>query len=163
MLLEFVLFQIADAIDFNIQRNAAVAGFAQANTATSTPEETKALIEHSIVQAVGYSLAGLNFSKVKKAIEKEVVSSYYDFLINQEKFFITKELLKTATENAKVTLGMYKNGKISILELLNVHSKLEEAKLNYVESKYSWFTYRAKLLNAIGKLDLNNVINIGEF
>lgn len=70
-LLEFVLFQIADAIDFNIQRNAAVAGFAQANTATSTPEETKALIEHSIVQAVGYSLAGLNFSKVKKAIEKE--------------------------------------------------------------------------------------------
>ena len=105
----------------------------------------------------------LQINATKKAIEKEVVSSYYDFLINQEKFFITKELLKTATENAKVTLGMYKNGKISILELLNVHSKLEEAKLNYVESKYSWFTYRAKLLNAIGKLDLNNVINIGEF
>src|SRR5699024_3649512 len=55
-LLEFVLFQIADAIDFNIQRNAAVAGFAQTSTATSTPEETKALIEHSIVQAVGYNL-----------------------------------------------------------------------------------------------------------
>lgn len=99
----------------------------------------------------------------KKNIEKEVLSSYYDFVINQEKFFITKELLKTATENAKVMLGMYKNGKISILELLNAQAKLEEVKINFVESKYNWFIYRAKLLNAIGRLSLSNIINIYEF
>lgn len=102
-------------------------------------------------------------NSTRKTIEKEVVSAYYDFVINQEKFFITKDLLKTATENAKVMLGMYKNGKISILELLNAQAKLEEAKISFVESKYDWFIYRVKLLDSIGKLNLNNVININEF
>lgn len=105
----------------------------------------------------------LEINSTRKIIEKEVLSAYYDFIINQEKFFVTKELLKTATESAKVMLGMYKNGKISILELLNAQAKLEDAKMNFVESKYNWFIYRAKLLDSIGKLNLNNVININEF
>lgn len=69
MLLELVLFNLADAIDFNTQRDIAVAGFAQASVAKSE-EETKALIDHSIVQSIGYSLTNLNFSKLKKSIEK---------------------------------------------------------------------------------------------
>lgn len=69
-LLEFVLFQVADAIDFKTQKDIAVASFAKAATA-KTDEETKALIDHSIIQSIGYSLNGLNFTKFKKAVEKE--------------------------------------------------------------------------------------------
>lgn len=68
-LLEFVLFQVADAIDFKTQKDIAVAGFAQASVATATEEETKALVDRSIIQAIGYNLGGLNYNKFKKAIE----------------------------------------------------------------------------------------------
>ena len=69
-LLELVLFNLADSINFETQRDVAVAGFAQASLA-KTEEETKALIDHSIVQSIGYTIAGLNFSRLKKSIEKQ--------------------------------------------------------------------------------------------
>jgi DNA gyrase subunit B len=69
-LLELVLFNLADSISFETQRDVAVAGFAQASSA-ATEEETKALVNHSIAQSIGYTIAGLNFNKLKKSIEKE--------------------------------------------------------------------------------------------
>lgn len=105
----------------------------------------------------------LKIEELKKEISNEVLAAYYDFETNQNKFFISKELLRTATENAKVSFGMYKNGKASILDVLNAQAKLEDAKLQFINSKYSWLIYRIRLLKAIGKLNIDNILNMEKF
>ena len=96
----------------------------------------------------------------EKDISKEVWDAYQDFNTNQVSYFIAKDLLETATENAKVSLGMYKNGKASILDVLDAQNQLQTAKVNFINSKYNWLIYRMKLLKTIGKMDLENIINI---
>ena len=96
----------------------------------------------------------------EKDISKEVWNAYQDFNTNQVSYFIAKDLLETATENAKVSLGMYKNGKASILDVLDAQNQLQTAKVNFINSKYNWLIYRMKLLKTIGKMDLENIINI---
>lgn len=105
----------------------------------------------------------IKIEELKKEIANEVLAAYYDFETNQNKFFISKDLLRTATENAKVSFGMYKNGKSSILDVLNAQAKLEDAKLQFINSKYSWLIYRIKLLKAIGKLNIDNIVNMEKF
>ena len=98
----------------------------------------------------------------EKDISNEVWNAYQDFNTNQVSYFIAKDLLETATENAKVSLGMYKNGKASILDVLDAQNQLQTAKVNFINSKYNWLIYRMKLLKTIGKMDLENIININE-
>ncbi len=98
----------------------------------------------------------------EKDISNEVWNTYQDFNTNQVSYFIAKDLLETATENAKVSLGMYKNGKASILDVLDAQNQLQTAKVNFINSKYNWLIYRMKLLKTIGKMDLENIININE-
>ena len=68
-LLELVLYMIADSIDFETEREIAVASFAKAATVEDA-EDVKNFVNSSIVQSVKYSLVGLNYSKFKSAIEK---------------------------------------------------------------------------------------------
>jgi len=69
-LLELVLFNIADAIDFRTQSEIAAASFAKASI-TNDPEEIKGIVQTSIIKNVQYNLTGLNFNKFKSAIEKQ--------------------------------------------------------------------------------------------
>lgn len=104
----------------------------------------------------------LQIKQLEKQISNEVWSCYQDFNTNQVAFMASKNLLKSAEENAKINLGMYKNGKASILEVLDSQSQLKEARMEFINSKYNWIVYRIKLLKTMGKMDLNNIINIGD-
>lgn len=99
-------------------------------------------------------------NQLEKKILNEVWEVYNDFDVSQTSYFIAKDLLKSAMENFKVNLGMYKNGKASILEVLDSQNQLEKAKFEFVNSKYNWLIYRMKLLRVVGKMNLDNIINI---
>lgn len=104
----------------------------------------------------------VQIEQFRKRVVNEVMSAYYDFESNQKKYFLAKEALETASENAKVSLGMYKNGRASILDVMNANSTLEEAKFNFIDAKYSWLIYRIRLMKAAGKMNMNNLNNLAE-
>ncbi len=104
----------------------------------------------------------LQIKQLEKQISNEVWSCYQDFNTNQVAFVASKNLLKSAEENAKINFGMYKNGKASILEVLDSQSQLKDAKMEFINAKYNWIVYKIKLLKTIGKMNLNNIINIGD-
>lgn len=102
----------------------------------------------------------LQIEQLEKEIANEVWNAFYDFDTTQKSYFISKELLKTAEENAKVELGRYKNNKGSMLDVLNAQSQLENARYEFITSKYNLLIYRVGLLKAVGKMSLENIINI---
>ena len=102
----------------------------------------------------------LQIKEMEQTISAEVWNAYYDFDTTQRSYFIAKDLLKTAQESAKVELGMYKNSKSSMLDVLNAQKQLENARYEFIYSKYNFLIYRMKLLSVIGKMNLENIINI---
>lgn len=102
----------------------------------------------------------LQIKEMEQDISTEVWNAYYDFDTTQRSYFIAKDLLKTAQESAKVELGMYKNSKSSMLDVLNAQKQLENARYEFIYSKYNFLIYRMKLLSVIGKMNLENIINI---
>jgi outer membrane protein len=102
----------------------------------------------------------IKIKQLENDISNEVWAVYHDFDTHQRLFLIAKNLLETASENAKVTLGMYKNGKASMLDVLDSQSQLEKSKFEFINSKYNWLIYRMKMLRVIGKMNLDNIINI---
>ena len=105
-------------------------------------------------------LIDIQIKELEQNISAEVWNAYYDFDTTQRGYFIAKDLLKTAQESAKVELGMYKNSKSSMLDVLNAQKQLENARYEFIYSKYNFLIYRMKLLSVIGKMNLENIINI---
>ncbi len=102
----------------------------------------------------------LEIEQLNKSISKEVWNVFYDFDTAQKSYFVAKDLLNTAKENAKIQLGMYKNSKCSMLDVLDSQDQLENARYEFINSQYSLLIYRMKLLKTIGKMNLENIINI---
>jgi outer membrane protein len=102
----------------------------------------------------------IRIKQLENDISNEVWTVYHDLDTHQRSFFIAKNSLETASENARVTLGMYKNGKASILDVLDSQSQLGKSKSEFINSRYNWLIYRMKMLRVIGKMDLNNIINL---
>lgn len=102
----------------------------------------------------------IQIEQKERDISKEVWDAYQDFNTNQVSYFLAKETLETAKESARLTLGMYKNGKASILDVLTSQDSLESSKYNFINATYNWLVYRMKLLKVIGKMNLENIINI---
>ncbi|MFC1659234.1 TolC family protein [Pseudomonadota bacterium] len=88
---------------------------------------------------------------LKKEIELDVWKAYQNFETTKVIFKTSEKLLKNAIETEETTLGMYRNGKSSILDLLKSQSDLANAKEEFIFSQYSWFIARANLVRAIGE------------
>lgn len=96
----------------------------------------------------------------EKQIALEVWNAYQDFLTTVESYNTSFEALKSAEESANISIGMYKNSKASILELLNAQSKYTEAKTNFINNKYNLIINKIKLYRTLGTLNLTNITNI---
>lgn len=99
-------------------------------------------------------------SDQEKQIALEVWDSYQDFLTTVESYNTSFEALKSAEESANISIGMYKNSRASILELLNAQSKYTEAKTNFINNKYNLIINKIKLYKILGTLNLTNITNI---
>lgn len=94
---------------------------------------------------------------LEKSIELDVWTAYQNFLTAKKTYITSESLLKSATETEKTMLGKYKNGKSSILDLLNAQSDLASARYEFISAQHNWFITRANLVKAIGEMSIEEL------
>ena len=71
----------------------------------------------------------------------------------------TKALWASATESEKVTAGMYKVGRATMLDWQTAQSELVDAQKQHNAAKYDLFTKRAAVALAIGDIRTGLITN----
>ncbi len=90
-------------------------------------------------------------------IALDVWNGYQNFKTAQDTEITATKLLKSADESKKVTLGSYKVGSGSAVDVVSAEASYANALQELILAKYSKFTSKAALLLAIGELNLNNL------
>lgn len=99
---------------------------------------------------------------LEKNIELDVWTAYQDFLTAKRIYITSETLLKSAKETEKTMLGRYKNGKASMLDLLNAQSDLAGARYEYISSQHNWFITRANLIRALGQMSTEELQSLND-
>jgi len=88
----------------------------------------------------------------------DIFTAYQNYKTAQKVLTQTETLLKSATESEKVTAGMYKVGRATMLDWQTAQSELVDAQRQNNAAKYDLFTKRAAVALAIGeiKAELDN-------
>ena len=82
----------------------------------------------------------------------DVFSAYQNYKTAKKVLDQTKTLLKSATENERVTSGMYKVGRSTMLDWQTAQSELADARNQHNSAKYDLFIKRAAVALAIGDI-----------
>ncbi len=82
----------------------------------------------------------------------DVFTAYQNYKTAQTVLTQTETLLKSATESERVTAGMYKVGKATMLDWQTAQSELVDAEKQNNTAKYDLFTKRAAVALAIGDI-----------
>ena len=99
-----------------------------------------------------YDRAKYNEQQTENAAELDVFTAYNNYKTAQTVLEQTKALLKSATESEKVTSGMYKVGRATMLDWQTAQSELVSAQKQNNAAKYDLFIKRAAVALAIGDL-----------
>lgn len=99
-----------------------------------------------------YDSATENLRSASDNAELDVFSAYQNYKTAQTVLSQTKALLTSATESEKVTAGMYKVGRATMLDWQTAQSELVSAQKQHNAAKYDLFTKRAALALAIGDI-----------
>lgn len=99
-----------------------------------------------------YTRAKYNEQQTANAAELDVFTAYNNYKTAQTVLEQTKALLKSATESEKVTSGMYKVGRATMLDWQTAQSELVSAQRQNNAAKYDLFIKRAAVALAIGDL-----------
>lgn len=75
--------------------------------------------------------------KIEDDISLEIKSSYYNYTQNIDQVALTASSLEKAAESEQLTLARYKEGSVSIVEVLNAQLYHQQAQINYIQSKLS--------------------------
>ncbi len=86
----------------------------------------------------------------------DVFTAYQNYKTAKTVLKQTESLLKSATENERVTSGMYKVGRSTMLDWQTAQSELSDARNQNNAAKYDLFVKRAAVALAIG--DIKNGI-----
>ena len=94
----------------------------------------------------------------------DIFTAYKNYKTAQTVLKQTETLLKSATESEKVTAGMYKVGRATMLDWQTAQSELVSAEKQNNAAKYDLFTKRAAVALAVGeiKTELSEGINNGK-
>nr|MBQ0091010.1 TolC family protein [Candidatus Enterousia merdequi] len=108
-----------------------------------------------------YDRAKYNEQQTKNAAMMDVFTAYQNYKTAQTVLNQTEVLLKSATESEKVTSGMYKVGRATMLDWQTAQSELVSAQKQNNSAKYDLFVKRAAVALAIGdiKSELEGVEN----
>lgn len=93
--------------------------------------------------------------KLEQQVTLDVWQAYQNLRTARDTYSSSIDLLASATEAEKVALGRYKAGVGSILDLLNAEASLANARLQHVQAQYNWYSSRAALAQAMGRLQPN--------
>jgi len=98
-------------------------------------------------EAARDEMTGLN-----RAIELQVWTSYYGLKTSEQQIRTSRDLLESAQASYDVALGRYKEGVGSILDLLAAEAALENARVQLVQAKSSWFLALVQFTHDTGAL-----------
>ena len=82
----------------------------------------------------------------------DIFTAYQNYKTAQTLLKQTETLLKSATESEKVTAGMYKVGRATMLDWQTAQSELVSAEKQNNAAKYDLFTKRAAVALAVGEI-----------
>lgn len=99
-----------------------------------------------------YERAKYNEQNTNDAAMMDVFTAYQNYKTAQTVLTQTETLLKSATESEKVTSGMYKVGRATMLDWQQVQSELVDAQRQNNAAKYDLFVKRAAVALAIGDI-----------
>lgn len=84
----------------------------------------------------------------------QVWQAYQGLRTESQALITANDLVASAEQSEKVSLGRYREGVGSILDLLAAQSALASARQQQVTARYNWNVARFNLVQAIGMLDL---------
>ena len=92
-------------------------------------------------------------------IALDVWKAYQTLLTNSQSLLAASDLVASAEQSERMTLGRYKAGvaNMSILDVLNAQSTLASARQQRVAALYNFQASRLALVQAIGQLDLTRL------
>ena len=99
-----------------------------------------------------YDRAKYNEQQTKNAAMMDVFTAYQNYKTAQTVLKQTETLLKSATESERVTAGMYKVGRATMLDWQTAQSELINAQKQNNSAKYDLFIKRAAVALAIGDI-----------
>lgn len=95
-------------------------------------------------------MAKQNYSKVNDNVNLEVNSAYYSYSQAAKRVALTQSSLAKAKENEDMALDRYKEGKISIAEVLDAQIYHQTAQINHVQSRLNAQAARSEFIRALG-------------
>ena len=99
-----------------------------------------------------YDRAKYNEQQTKNAAMMDVFTAYQNYKTAQTVLKHTESLLKSATESERVTSGMYKVGRATMLDWQQAQSELVNAQKQHNSARYDLFIKRAAVALAIGDI-----------
>lgn len=99
-----------------------------------------------------YERAKYNEQQITNNAMMDVFSAYQNYKTAQTVLQHTETLLKSATENERVTSGMYRVGRATMLDWQTAQSELINAQKQNNSAKYDLFIKRASVALAIGDI-----------
>ena len=99
-----------------------------------------------------YERAKYNEIQTSNAAMMDVFTAYQNYKTARTVLTQTEALLKSATESERVTSGMYKVGRSTMLDWQQAQSELVDAQKQHNAAKYDLFVKRAAVALAIGDL-----------
>jgi outer membrane protein len=111
---------------------------------------------HSAKEQV--ALQAANRDQLEQTVSQAVWTGYHSMNTARETLRTSLVLLDNAEQNEGVLYGRYKAGAGNIIDLLNAQVNLANARVQLVQSRYNWSIAKAQLAQAIGRLDLDELM-----
>lgn len=100
----------------------------------------------------GIKIAQENHNKVTDNLRLEIETAYYTYTQSIEKVHLTENSLEKAAESESMAMEKYKEGTISIVEVINAQLYHQEAKVNYIQSKLDAQIAKSNFDRAVGRI-----------
>lgn len=76
-----------------------------------------------------------NQQKIEDQVRLEIEMAYYTFTQSIDQVRLTESSLQKAAESERMAMDKYREGRISIVEVINAQLYHQQAKVNYIQSK----------------------------
>ena len=81
------------------------------------------------------NMAQQNLSKTQDKIRLEIQTAHYNYKQAIDKVELTESSLSKASESEQMAMERYKEGNVSIVEVINAQLYHQQAQVNYIQSK----------------------------
>lgn len=115
---------------------------------------TKYKIEASKQQL---KISEAEYERLKQEAYLEIYKSYQTLISETEAVRTSEDLVQSAKASYELSMGKYKAGVGTILDLLSTQSSLSSAKQQYVQALYNWHITKATLAKNLGELNFSSL------